>query len=1184
MVVAVPVTLTSITVTATAPTVEPGNTDTAHALGRFSDGSSSDLTDQVTWTTSVPSVATVDADGTITGVATGRSTVTATLGAQSGSVAITSRPGSPLASTVIRITLSGANISLPVGTTRALAATGRFFDQSTGDITDTATWTSSTPTVATVSDGVITAVGAGTAKVTVSRDGMSAQTLIFVGDAGTLPAISLKVWPDETQLPIGGRQNYSVLATDRLGNTTDVTDQATITTSDPSLLSLDGPAATAVGVGTATLTATLGPLTASTTAQIKLAPVRTPNNTLYIVTAPNRVGKITLSPSGNVLQPLFASFPDIPDGANGTKDSITFDHQGNLLVPVFLADRGGNFGLYQVDPDTGELLAEIYDPSWREGGQNAMVMDPASDAVFFDHPNAPSTIPRTNTNPIPPGSATALDIAHLATAAITQLYPEPLLIRDITFTPDRRLFAIASDDTVYELDPDTGQILQQTTIASCTGSEDRVTYDPIRGSLFTTSNCSGLSEIKIGTPGHRTLDVVASKPGLSAGGRITADGAGGIYFADGPWTIDYDIATGTSITLEADGPGPNRWGAAEAVAPVVGAGSRPQTGMSGSRASTVLTYTGPTSATVGSTVTLSATLSEASGPAAMAGAAVTLDLGGNSCSALTDLTGNARCAVETVHPAGKVNVTAAYAGSATDEPATTTAPFTLTKQPTSLAISPTSAAFLDGHAVLTATLTTVGHPLPGRPVTVAIGTGQHTQTCVATTSVQGTATCTVAGVTQPLGDVAATATFAGDAGDDPSTATGTVLIQADTQLSLTTTGSAVFGAALTLHARLSDSNDRPIPGQHVTLTAGTAHCPTTTTATGTASCTIAVTDPAGAATSSATFDGTATLLSSSAVAPFGVLRQPTHTAVIVAATLVDGRPAVLRAALTDAAGNPLSGQGIQFALSATGESDMCHATTDADGIATCSAHITVPRGGVTITASYAGNPYYDPSSATSADTVRAALDRLVVTPDPDTAAPGQPVTYTAHGIDIDGKDVGDVTVATAFHIEPNGTCTHARCTAVNTGTHTVTADDHGTTGQALLAVNADQTGETSTSPTTPVETTTTAVDTTPGAADDHDSIKPAHDPGQRHHDGQQSIDPHNPERGHRHRGIDVHRFGIGDHGRHRSASSCRPRDGGTPGSRRRCRPQSRRAAGPGQTPTTWSMRIGERRSVLVARG
>ena len=361
---------------------------------------------------------------------------------------------------------------------------------------------------------------------------------------------------------------------------------------------------------------------------------------------------------------------------------------------------------------------------------------------------------------------------------------------------------------------------------------------------------------------------------------------------------------------------------------------------------------------------------------------------------------------------------------------------------------------------------------------MAIGTGQHTQTCVATTSVQGTATCTVAGVTQPLGDVAATATFAGDAGDDPSTATGTVLIQADTQLSLTTTGAAVFGAALTLHARLSDSNDRPIPGQHVTLTAGTAHCPTTTTATGTASCTIAVTDAAGAATSSATFDGTATLLSSSAVAPFGVLRQPTHTAVIVAATPVDGRPAVLRAALTDAAGNPLSGQGIQFALSATGESDMCHATTDADGIATCSAHITVPRGGVTITASYAGNPYYDPSSATSANTVRAALDRLVVTPDPDTAAPGQPVTYTAHGIDIDGKDVGDVTVATAFHIEPDGTCTHARCTAVNTGTHTVTADDHGTTGQALLAVNADQTGETSTSPTTPVETTTTAVDTT----------------------------------------------------------------------------------------------------------
>ena len=1065
VVVAVPVTLTSIIVTASSPTVEPGSTDAVQALGTYSDGASSDLTGQVTWTSSDSAVAKVAPGGTVTGVATGRSTLTATLGAQSGSVGITSRPASPVASMVIRIALSEANITLAPGASTALSATARFFNQSSGDISDTATWTSSTPTVATVAKGVITAVGDGTAKITVSQDGATAQTLVFVGNAHTLPSVSLKLWPDETQLPVGGRQNYSVLATDSIGNTTDVTSQATITTSDSALLSLDGRAATAVGVGTATITATLGSLTNSTTAHIKLAPIRPPSNTLYIVTAPNRVGKITLSPSGNVLQPLFAVFPGIPDGLNGTKGSIAFDHQGHLVVPGFLADHDGHTGLFVVDADSGDLLPEIYDPSWDEAGQYAMVMDPAFDAVFIDHPGAPNDTRHTNTNPIPFGTATAFDIANLSTAAITRLYPEPTHIRDIAFTPDRRLFAVASDDTVYELNPDTGQILQQSTLATCVGSEDRVTYDPVRASLFVTSNCSGLSEIKIGTPGHRILDVVASTPGFPAGGRITANGVGGIYFADGPFTSVYDIATGTFTTLEADGPGPNRWGASEAVAPVVGAGSRPQTGTPLSPQPTALTYTGPTNATVGSTVTLSATLAETSSSAALPGAVLTLGLAGNSCSAVTNLNGIARCAVEAVHPAGRVDVTAQFAGSAADEPATATAPFTLTKQPTSLQISPTSAAFLGGDAVLTATLTRVGHPLPGKAVTLAIGARQHIQTCVATTNVQGTVTCTIRGVTQPLGNVAATATFAGDASDDGSAATGTTLVQADTELSLTTPGTAVFGATITLSARLSDPNDQPVPGQPVTLTAGTAHCPVTTTATGIASCTVTVTDPAGLAASSATFDGTATLLPSRATAPYGIIRQATHTTVIIATTLVDGQPAGLRAALTDASGSPLAAESVQLGVSAAHDPATCLASTNPDGIATCPVD-TTPIGSVTITARYAGNAYYTPSSAASEDTVRAPLDHLVVTPDPHEASPGQTITYTAHGIDVDGRDVGDVTVATAFHIEPDGACTHATCTAVSTGTHTVTADDHGIAGHALLAVKADQTGQTSTSAST----------------------------------------------------------------------------------------------------------------------
>lgn len=60
-----PVTLSSITVSPATASIAPGTTAQFTAKGNFSDGSSKDLTSQVTWKSSAPSVATINFNGVI---------------------------------------------------------------------------------------------------------------------------------------------------------------------------------------------------------------------------------------------------------------------------------------------------------------------------------------------------------------------------------------------------------------------------------------------------------------------------------------------------------------------------------------------------------------------------------------------------------------------------------------------------------------------------------------------------------------------------------------------------------------------------------------------------------------------------------------------------------------------------------------------------------------------------------------------------------------------------------------------------------------------------------------------------------------------------------------------------------------------------------------------------------------
>lgn len=129
----------------------------------------------VTWSSSASTVASVSGSGLVTANALGTATITAAVGNKSGVATINVVPP-PISS----ISISTANDTLLVGETLQITATMR--DQNNNVVTGRpATWTSSSPTVASVnSSGVVTGVGDGTTTITASADGKSASATIRV--------------------------------------------------------------------------------------------------------------------------------------------------------------------------------------------------------------------------------------------------------------------------------------------------------------------------------------------------------------------------------------------------------------------------------------------------------------------------------------------------------------------------------------------------------------------------------------------------------------------------------------------------------------------------------------------------------------------------------------------------------------------------------------------------------------------------------------------------------------------------------------------------------------------------------------------------------------------------------------------------------------------------------------------
>ncbi len=180
--------LQSIAVTPANPTIAAGATQQFTATGTYSDGSTGNITATVTWASSNTSVATIASGGLATGVAKGSSNITASL---SG---ITSPAALLMVTKVLQsIAVTPANPTIAAGATQQFTATGTYSDNSTANITASATWASATASVATIaSGGLAIGVDPGTSNVTASLSGITSPAAVLTVVApGGGPAVGM---------------------------------------------------------------------------------------------------------------------------------------------------------------------------------------------------------------------------------------------------------------------------------------------------------------------------------------------------------------------------------------------------------------------------------------------------------------------------------------------------------------------------------------------------------------------------------------------------------------------------------------------------------------------------------------------------------------------------------------------------------------------------------------------------------------------------------------------------------------------------------------------------------------------------------------------------------------------------------------------------------------------------------
>jgi len=320
----------------------------------------------VTWASTNPGVATVNANGLVSGVAAGAATVMVACEGQSTPVAITVTVV-PVAS----VAVSPASANVIVGQTAQLTATPK--DANGNPLSGrTVTWATSNAAVASVSgNGLVTGGAAGTATITASSEGQNGTAAITVT---VVPVASVSVSPASATILLG--QTAQLTATPKDANGSALTGRVvTWASSAPGVASVSASGlVTGVAAGSATLTATSEGKSGTASITVTIVPVAA---VAVTPAAPNiRVGgtvQLTATATdsaGNVLTGRVVTWASSAPGVASVNGSglVTGVAAGTAMLTATSGGKSGTATVTVTIAPVASVTLSPGSPSIRVGG------------------------------------------------------------------------------------------------------------------------------------------------------------------------------------------------------------------------------------------------------------------------------------------------------------------------------------------------------------------------------------------------------------------------------------------------------------------------------------------------------------------------------------------------------------------------------------------------------------------------------------------------------------------------------------------------------------------------------------------------------------------------------------------------------------------------------------------------
>ncbi len=204
-----PATLQSIAIVPLQVSVPLGATEQLTAIGLYSDNSNQDISSQVDWSSTVPTVATVSATGLVSPLLVGFTTVVAVdpvTGISSSDSGLSSEV-EVLPPALLSIEVTPPIAALVLGATQQMTATGSFSDGQQRNITGAVDWVADGAAISIGAGGLAMAQGLGTVNVSavdnttgISSDATNQSATLTVSAANLL---SIAVTPTATTAPVG---------------------------------------------------------------------------------------------------------------------------------------------------------------------------------------------------------------------------------------------------------------------------------------------------------------------------------------------------------------------------------------------------------------------------------------------------------------------------------------------------------------------------------------------------------------------------------------------------------------------------------------------------------------------------------------------------------------------------------------------------------------------------------------------------------------------------------------------------------------------------------------------------------------------------------------------------------------------------------------------------------------------